>query len=137
MKQNFGSFVVSSVLGEVCMAAELPSLDLLSMAQTQQADAEVQAYRTAITGLVLAVVPLSGTDTTLLCDTSTGAARPIVPRSWRRAVFDAIHSLAHSCIKTSRKMVTAHFVWHGINKQVGMWAKICASPVRSQRSNDM
>ena len=74
----------------VCMAARLPSLDLLSMAQAQQADAEVQAYRTAIIGLVLAIVPLPGTDTTLLCDTSTGTARPIVPRSWRRAVFDAI-----------------------------------------------
>ena len=90
----------------VCMAAGLPSLDLLSMEQAQQADAEVQAYRTAITGLVLTDVPLPGTDTTLLCDTSTGAARPIVPRSWRRAVFDAIHSLAHPGIKTSWKMVT-------------------------------
>ena len=116
----------------VCMAAGRPSLDLLSMAQAQQADAEVQAYRTAITGLVLADVPLPGTDTTLLCDTSTGTARPIVPRSWRRAVFEAIHSLAHPGIKTSRKMVTARFVWHGINKQVGMWAKTCISCQKSK-----
>ena len=62
----------------VCMAAGLPSLDLLSIAQAQQADAEVQAYLTAITG---ADVPLPGTDTILLCDTSTGAARSLVPRS--------------------------------------------------------
>ena len=67
----------------VCMAAGLLSLDLLSMVQAQQADAEIQAYRMAITGLVLSDVPLPGTDTTLLCDTSTGAARPIVPCSWR------------------------------------------------------
>ena len=52
--------------------------------------------------------------------TSTGAVRPIVPQSWQRAVLDAIHSLAHLGIKTSRKMVTARFVWHGINMQVGM-----------------
>ena len=47
----------------VCMVAELD----LSMAQTQ-VDAEVQAYRIAITGLVLADVPLPGTDTTLHLD---------------------------------------------------------------------
>ena len=45
------------------MAAELD----LSVAQTQ-VDAEVQAYRTVITGLILADVPLPGTDTTLHLD---------------------------------------------------------------------
>ena len=117
----------------VCMGTGLPSLDLLSMAQAQQADAEVQAYRTAITGLVLADVSLPGTNTTLLCDTSISTARPIVPRSWRQAVFDAIHGLAHPGIKTSQKMVTAHFVWHGISKEVGMWAKTGKGPTTCDR----
>ena len=72
----------------VCMAAGLPSLDVLSMAQAQQSDAEVQTYHTAISGLVLSDVPLPGTDKTLLCDTLISAARPIVPHSWWQAVFD-------------------------------------------------
>ena len=109
----------------VCMAAGFPDFNLLNMAQAQQADSGVQAYRTAITRLVLADIPIQGTTTTLLCDTSTGVARPIVPLSWRRVVFDAIHCLAHPGIKTTRKMVAARFVWHGINKQVGHWAKTC------------
>ena len=121
----------------VCMAAGLPSFNLLSMAQSQQADAEVQAYHTAIIGLVLTDVPLPGTNTTLLCDTSTAAARPIVPHSWRRAVLDAIHSLTHPGIQTSRKMVTARFVWHDINKQVGMWAKTCISCQKSKVQRDV
>ena len=108
-----------------CMAVGYPDLNLLSMAQAQQADPGVQAYRTAITRLVLSDIPIPGTTTTLLCDTSTGVARPIVPLSWRRVVFDAIHGLAHPGIKTTRKMMAARFVWHGINKQVGQWAKTC------------
>ena len=105
----------------VCMA----DLDLLSMARAQQMDAGVQAYRTAITRLVFADIPIPGTNTTLLCDTSTGVSQPVVPLSWRRVVFDAIHGLAHPGIRASRKMVAARFVWHGMNKQVGTWARTC------------
>ena len=56
------------------MAAGLPSLDLLSMAQAQQADAEIQAYRMAITGLVLSDVPFQA-PTQPCCVTP----RPVLP----------------------------------------------------------
>ncbi len=69
------------------MSAGPPTLDLLSMARAQQEDAGVQAYRTAITRLVLADLPIPGTDATLLCDISTGVSRPIVSLSWQRVVF--------------------------------------------------
>ncbi len=112
-------------VNQVCGSVDALDLDLVNMAQAQQEDAGVQAYRTAITGLVLADLPIPGTNTTLLCDTSLGTPRPIVPQSWRRVVFDAIHGLAHPGIKTTRKMVSARFVWHSINKHVGTWAKTC------------
>ena len=104
-------------------------LDLLSMAKAQQEDVGIQAYRTGITRLVLADLPIPGTNTTLLCDTSTGVARPIVPPAWRHAVFDSIHGLAHPGIRATSKMVTA---WHGFNKHIGAWAKTCI-PCRFQR----
>ena len=102
-----------------------PDIDLIKMAQAQQDDVQVQAYRTAISKLVLADLPIPGTNTTLLCDTSTGVPRPIVPQSWRRTVFNTIHGLAHPGIRASRKLVSSRFVWHGVNKQVGLWAKTC------------
>ena len=114
------------------MSAHCPDLDLLGMAKAQQGDSDIQAYRTAITRLVLADLPIPGTSTTLLCDTSTGVARPIVPLAWRRVVFDTIHGLAHPGIRTSRKLVAARFVWHGMNKQVGIWAKTCVPCQRSK-----
>ena len=112
-------------INPITMPTDSAGLDLLSMAKAQQEDVGIQAYRTAITRLVLADLPIPGTNTTLLCDTSTGVARPIVPPAWRRAVFDSIHGLAHPGIRATRKMVTARFVWHGINKHIGAWAKTC------------
>ena len=119
-------------INPVARMTDPSSLDLLKMAQAQAADVGVQAYRTAITQLVLADLPIPGTTTTILCDTSTGTARPVVPSSWRRVVFDAIHGLAHPGIRTSRKMVAARFVWHGMNKEVGLWAKTCVPCQRSK-----
>ena len=110
---------------QLSLSTDPPTLDLLNMARAQQDDAKVQAYRTAITKLTLADLPIPGTDATLLCDISTRVSRPIVPPAWRRCVFNAIHGLAHRGIKATRKLMTAHYVWHGINRDVGLWAKTC------------
>ena len=75
---------------QVSLSTDPPSLDLLNMARVQQDDAKVQAYRTAITKLTLADLPIPGTDATLLCYISTGVSRPIVPPAWRHSVFNAI-----------------------------------------------
>ena len=56
---------------------------------------------------------------------STGSPRPLVPASWRKKIFDIIHNLSHPSIRTSRKLVASKFVWHGMQKEVGLWAKQC------------
>lgn len=53
-----------------------------------------QHYCTAITGLVLQNVQFGPSGNTLLCDTSTGHPRPIVPAYFRKTVFDVIHGLS-------------------------------------------
>ena len=83
----------------------------------------MQAYRTAITDLKFQDVPVDDSGLTLLCDVSTGRQRPVVPQAWRRRVFDAVHGLSHPAIRTTCKLVTSKFVWHGIAKQVKEWAK--------------
>ena len=100
----------------------------------QHADQEMAAYRTAISGLVLQDVQFGPTNTTLLCDISTGQPRPIVPASFRRTVFDAIHGLSHSSIRATQKLLTDRYVWHGIRKQDGSWAKHAKRPRSSNTS---
>ena len=48
------------------------------VARAQQQDVEVQAYRTANSNLQLQDIPFGKQGATLLCDVSTGRARPIV-----------------------------------------------------------
>ena len=56
-------------------------IDYSAMAASQNVDREVQSYRSALSGLVLQDIPFGEQGATLLCDTSTGHARPVVPVS--------------------------------------------------------
>ena len=61
----------------------------------------------------------------ILCDTSRDHPRPVVPTSLRRRLFHMFHDLAHPGIRASRRLLTARFVWKGINHDVGHWARSC------------
>ena len=100
-------------------------IDYSTMSNEQRNSEEVKAYRTAISGLKLEDVPLGPNGETLLCDTSLGHPRPVVPLSMRKTVFDAIHNLAHPSIRSTAKLVANKFVWHGLRKEVSKWSKQC------------
>ncbi len=127
-QQTSDKFMVRTTqLPSLCR--ELPSMmcswGYRAMAAAQQQDAEVQAYRTATSRLQLEDIPFGAQGVTLLCDVSTGHAQPIVPASWRCQVFDLIHGFTHPSVHATRKLIASNFVWNGLQKHVGIWAKQC------------
>ena len=129
--QVTGEDIPKEAPGFLCNAVAL-GVDYSELAAAQDTDPDVQAYRTAITNLKMADVPFSGGSCTVLCDISTGSARPIVPEGWRRRIFDTVHALAHPGARTTKRLVSAKFVWHGLNKQVTDWARTCLSCQRAK-----
>ncbi|KAK3797489.1 hypothetical protein RRG08_040971 [Elysia crispata] len=89
-------------------------IDYAAMARAQTQDTDVQAFQTAITGLT---IQIHNSGPVLLCDVSSGHPRSIVPRTFQRQVFEAIHNLAHPGRKSTVKLVANKFVWHGVKKQ--------------------
>ncbi|GFR93714.1 Pol polyprotein [Elysia marginata] len=63
------------------------------MAKDQKEDKDVKVFPTAITGL--RIMPFQINNSSLMCDVSTGQPRPLVPQTFQRHVFEAIHNLAH------------------------------------------
>ena len=100
-------------------------IDFCALAKDQQQDPETQAFRTASSSLQVEDVPFGTDGVTLLCDDSTGQARPLVPASWRRQIFDLFHGLSHPSVRSTRKLIASKFVWNGLQKQIGNWAKEC------------
>ena len=40
-------------------------------------------------------------------------------------VFEIIHNLSHPLVRATQRLVAQKFVWKGMQKQVGTWAKQC------------
>ena len=68
----------------------------------------------------------------LWCDVSTGLIRPLVPESQRKAVFNAIHELAHPGTRATRRLVTSRFVWPRCSSDVATWCKQCPGCARGK-----
>ena len=71
------------------------------MAAAKAVSNDIQSYHTAITDLKLADMLVCDFDPVLPCDISTGVARPIVPATHRRQMFNVTHNLAHPGWKTT------------------------------------
>jgi Integrase zinc binding domain/Integrase core domain len=61
----------------------------------------------------------------LLCDFSTSSPRPLVPASLRKAVFAAIHGVAHPGIRATKRLISGRFVWPKMSADIGAWCKDC------------
>ena len=93
------------------------------LADAQQSDEELSQVK-ASTSLQFCEVLLPLSNKTIICDTSTGNPRPYVPALHRGAVFDSLHSVSHPGIRATQKLITQHFIWPGMNKEIRQWTKV-------------
>ena len=107
------------------------NVNLHDMAQEQALDPEyVQMSANARTNLNFKKVNLGNTE--IIVDVSNGPARPFVPYSWRRRIFDAVHGLGHPGVERTRQAICAKFVWPSIRQDVSRWARECQSCQRAK-----
>lgn len=57
------------------------------------------------------------------CDISQSNARPFVPKSFRKEVFDKLYNLWHLGIKATKKLISQRCVWINMNKDITVWTK--------------
>ena len=107
------------------------NIDLEEMARDQAMDPDFRRISAdARTGLQLRAVHL-GTRK-LIVDVSNGPARPFVPFSWRKRVFEVMHGLGHPGIERTRQTVAEKFVWPSLRQDVTKWARECLHCQRSK-----
>ena len=108
---------------------EVNGIDLEQMAAAQEEDQEIIHLLTSSKlhrcSLAIKPVSLQSSQTTLLCDVSKGAPRPVVPRVLREEVFRVLHSLAHPGIRATQRLTAARFVWPHLNTDVRNWTRSC------------
>ncbi|GFS24613.1 Pol polyprotein [Elysia marginata] len=108
------SNMVADCLSRAALSNVVLDIDYDAMAKAQKEDKDVKAFPTAITGL--RIMPFLINNSSLLCDVSTGQPRPLVPQSFQRHVFEAIHNLAHP----DRGSQFTSTLWNEISQQLGV-----------------
>ena len=68
----------------------------------------------------------------VLATANNSPARPYVPYSWRRRVFNIVHGLGHPGVERTRQAVASKFVWPSMRADVSRWARECVDCQRAK-----
>jgi hypothetical protein len=93
------------LIASAVQPAARPVIDFAAIAAAQVGCADVAALSSPQSSLKVSSFEVGGHR--LLCDTSTGSIRPLVPSSCRRLLFAAIHSIAHPGARASARLISA------------------------------
>jgi Integrase zinc binding domain len=102
--------------------ASSPPVNVQELAAAQ---ANCPDCKRAASSPVLRVLSVKLEDTNILVDVSSGVFRPLVPASFRRPIFDAVHSLAHAGERAPRRMIASRYLWPGLAADVRCWCREC------------
>jgi cleavage and polyadenylation specificity factor subunit 1 len=98
------------------------AVDFDQVAAQQATCSDVQALKSSSSLQVRAV---KVGEREMWCDFSTQSVRPLVPSSLRRNVFEALHNLAHSGTRATKRVIAARFVWRGMARDITTWCREC------------
>ncbi|GFX07226.1 transposon Tf2-6 polyprotein [Trichonephila clavipes] len=87
--------IAADVLSRVSAFTFPSQIDYDCIAETQQTDQELHTLIASGTSLELKKVTFPNWSTEIMCDLSTGTARPYIPKQHRQDVFSAMHNLSH------------------------------------------
>ncbi|KAK4474226.1 hypothetical protein MN116_000117, partial [Schistosoma mekongi] len=105
--------VVADALSRIHALNRIQGVDLVGLARLQNENNELHDELST---------------TTLKLQTKTirkGTARPIVPKSYRRIIFDTLHNLSHPGVRATSKLIAQRFCWPTMNKDIKQWARSC------------
>jgi len=105
-------------------------IDYVLIAKAQRNDPDLSQLNS--TSLDLQALPLPQSTDTIICDMSTASPRPYIPEHFRHLIFDHFHNQAHPGIRATQRLITARFVWPGINRDIRQWTKSCLSCQRAK-----
>ncbi|GFT89449.1 transposon Tf2-11 polyprotein [Trichonephila clavipes] len=124
--------IAADVLSRVSAITFPSQIDYDCIAETQQTDQELHTLIASGTSLELKKVTFPNSSTEIMCDLSTGTARPYIPKQHRQDVFSAMHNLSHPGIRRSVHLMKQRFVWPSISSDVVKWAKHCLACQKSK-----
>ena len=124
----------SRPLADPCglIAGACPAPQVIDWHGVAERQATCESVRATAASPSLHVQTLLHEGALLLCDTSTGHVRPILPVVDRETVFQVLHGVAHPGTRATRKLVSARVVWRGMASDLAAWCRSCQQCQRAK-----
>lgn len=116
--------MVAIALSCITSLTSFQGIDLLKLIQLQEKNTDLQ-NKLSFTTLKLRIKQIRTGKETLLCDTSIGRGRPIMPKYYWRNVFNTLNKFYHPGVSATIKLVEERFCWLGMNDDVMEWTSFC------------
>ena len=113
--------ILADFLSRPVNNVQVETFDLAKMAQLQANDAEIQEMLNSKQN----IQSCNDGNIQLLCETSNGVPRPIVPKEMRLAVFNNLHNIGHPGVKSGTRLIRERFFWPMMSKDIKEWTRTC------------
>lgn len=104
----------------------------LEFAISQKKDKKIQSYTKDPKSFQIKSIPFGNQPINILCDTSYGKIRPIVPNDWKQIIFEKCHNFSHPSIRSTKKLISDRFAWENMKKDITYWTKTCKECQKSK-----
>ena len=99
-------------------------IDWQAVATEQPLDPDLRRLRRdANSGLNLKSIDIGQRN--IVVDISNGTARPFIPFSFRKRLFDVLHGLGHPGVERTRQSICSKVIWPSMREDVSKWARQC------------
>jgi hypothetical protein len=105
----------AATTGSPTVAAVAASPVQLNYAQIAANERRCQEIAKAASSTSLQLCHINVQGHQILCDTSPGQLRPLIPVLDQKRVFAAFHELAHAGIRATWRLITVRVVWRGMS----------------------
>lgn len=124
--------VVADALSRVIETLTLPSaIDWHEVEKYQKSDSELKRLK-ANKSLKIELIHFPNKNIKIYCDISTGKQRPFMPLKFRKTIFESFHNISHPGKNTTRKLISANYIWENMNKDVNEMSETCLQCQRAK-----
>lgn len=128
--------VVADALSRIS-SIDFDCLDFAKLFKEQAADKTISDYISGLrhdSKIKIEKIQIPGTDFQILCETSAGINRPVIPTNLRHHLFEKFHGLSHPSAKATSKNIAKKYFWPTLNSDIGAWARVCEECQRNKVS---
>lgn len=113
--------IVADCLSRAVNAVNVDPFDLNALAEKQTNDEEIGNYRDKLKKFKI------NENLSIYCDVSLPYPRPFVTKNVRRAIFEHLHNISHSGIKSSLRIIKQRYFWPDMDRCIRKWCAECSA----------